>query len=335
MPFSGPWPRSGTMSSGRVYARPMSAPRTGGNGSSSWPTPDGSVFNDGGDPAVFEARRARLKELRVNGNSDAHGIVDEKAAALSHTPENKERAQLYRRVATLYTNQESPTWPTPRHRRGPSYRPQSDGRVGLSLDGRAENWPTPRAQERGQQNGYAGPDRAVALSRAAAFWPTPIASEDRKAGREGDERRDATLTEKARQWRTPRAVYGDHSGMEDQNHLTGQALTLYPTPDVGSVTKFSLVGRGQRSKGLEAMARRGELWMTPTGRDNKDGAAEGSSPTNSLLSRQAPRSGLRAPTSATSGGGSSGPGPTSRPRLSPRFVEWLMGLPIGWTDLGP
>ena len=25
--------------------------------------------------------------------------------------------------------------------------------------------------------------------------------------------------------------------------------------------------------------------------------------------------------------------PTSRRRLNPRFVEWLMGFPIGWTEL--
>lgn len=26
---------------------------------------------------------------------------------------------------------------------------------------------------------------------------------------------------------------------------------------------------------------------------------------------------------------------TSRRRLNPKFVEWLMGLPVGWTDYGP
>ncbi len=28
-------------------------------------------------------------------------------------------------------------------------------------------------------------------------------------------------------------------------------------------------------------------------------------------------------------------GVTGRIRLSPRFVEWMMGLPIGWTEIGP
>lgn len=29
------------------------------------------------------------------------------------------------------------------------------------------------------------------------------------------------------------------------------------------------------------------------------------------------------------------PGRDSLPKLNPRFVEWLMGLPFGWTDFEP
>jgi hypothetical protein len=40
------------------------------------------------------------------------------------------------------------------------------------------------------------------------------------------------------------------------------------------------------------------------------------------------------PVTPTHGQSSSVPAPNSRRRLNPRFVEWLMGLPIGWTGSG-
>lgn len=38
---------------------------------------------------------------------------------------------------------------------------------------------------------------------------------------------------------------------------------------------------------------------------------------------------------STSGDSSSIAAPTSRQRLNPLFVEWLMGWPEGWTSLAP
>ena len=67
------------------------------------------------------------------------------------------------------------------------------------------------------------------------------------------------------------------------------------------------------------------FWATPTSRDHKDGASPSEKvATNSLLGRQAPRTPM--------------PGQQSSNEsltLNPRFVEWLMGFPIGWTDLQP
>lgn len=54
-------------------------------------------------------------------------------------------------------------------------------------------------------------------------------------------------------------------------------------------------------------------------------------PTNGLLGRQVLRaSGLQDQTTSKDGAKSSKSGRT----LNPRFVEWLMGWPIGWTDFG-
>ncbi len=62
-------------------------------------------------------------------------------------------------------------------------------------------------------------------------------------------------------------------------------------------------------------------WNTPTARDWKDGAANYNSPTKSQLGRQAPRM-MKV-------------GDPSQITLNPRFTEWLMGWPIGWTAFAP
>jgi hypothetical protein len=68
-------------------------------------------------------------------------------------------------------------------------------------------------------------------------------------------------------------------------------------------------------------------WGTPTSRDWKDGASPSmEAPTNGLLGRQAPRT-------AMPGDESLPPDQTSRRRLNPRFVEWLMGWPDGYLAL--
>ena len=86
--------------------------------------------------------------------------------------------------------------------------------------------------------------------------------------------------------------------MQDDSHLTGQAIGM---------------------------------WPTPTQRDWKDGTSAGTVPEKGLLGRVAPNRGLQAPTTQTPGHECS---PKCR-RLNPLFVEWLQGFPIGHTDLEP
>src|SRR5690606_31819499 len=74
-----------------------------------------------------------------------------------------------------------------------------------------------------------------------------------------------------------------------------------------------------------------EGWPTPKSRDWKggQGAKERHSPD---LDKVAEAS---FPQAATPTPGEPSPSNGGRPYLNPSFVEWLMGLPAGWTSLAP
>ena len=97
-------------------------------------------------------------------------------------------------------------------------------------------------------------------------------------------------------------------------------LTLLPTPGASDPTTYRLQGDTQSSRSLPAMAGRGELGgllPTPTTEPKRWGDyAAAIASHERMLGRPAP-----APTE---------PGAKGRPRLSVRFVEWMMGLPDGW-----
>ena len=224
-------------------------------------------------------------------------------------------------------------WPTPS--------------AGLFNDGEdPDQWERRRSALRERHgNDGAGIPLAVRSAQftneASPIWPTPQASEEQHAGPSRDRRRGDTLTKHAEGWPTPRAIYADHPGMVDRPHLSGRAIKLWRTPDASpQKTDFSADGE---HRGRPTTSSQATQWATPIGRDYKDGGSDPdmATPTNAMLGRQVVRTGLPAPASGTSGAGSSPSGPNSpprplnRPRLSPVFVEWLVGVPVGWTDFEP
>ncbi len=104
--------------------------------------------------------------------------------------------------------------------------------------------------------------------------------------------------------------------------LTGKETHHVPTPTASdhiervSTSTEVLNFDTHKSVSLDRWANR---WPTPTSRDHKDtgdSIANGTVPVNGLLGRAVGPS--------TTGGA-----------LNPTWVEWLMGFPLGWTDLGP
>jgi len=168
-------------------------------------------------------------------------------------------------------------------------------------------------------------------------------------------------------WRTPRAIYGEHPGMTDESHLTGQAIAAsWPTPK-GSPSDPDFARTNREGSGgddlVTRVARGGatrQTWPTP----NTCDATGAGSAQSRLDGRQAQLHQCVktwATPSAARGGpclnGGQGnalasdvakqmPTPTANRRsglqshgvnvitgsLNPTWVEWLQGWPRGWTD---
>jgi hypothetical protein len=93
------------------------------------------------------------------------------------------------------------------------------------------------------------------------------------------------------------------------------AVKMWPTPrgpKYGADPKKLIREKRKQPSDLESAV---ALWPTPAARDWKDGRVEG------IGDRNTPNLGRVVGQSPNTGS------------LNPTWVEWLMGFPIGWTDL--
>jgi DNA (cytosine-5)-methyltransferase 1 len=156
------------------------------------------------------------------------------------------------------------------------------------------------------------------------FFHTPNTT-----GLDGGSNGRKALKKRQESWPTPQAR--DHKGSSGRSNM-GEELDLptkvkmFPTP-TSSEHKYRLHGESQASRCLEAQARRGELSFpkkvimlpTPCNRDYKGAVKSGKRITKSGKTQNY---GEQLPNVV---GG----------QLNPTWVEWLMGWPVGWTDLKP
>jgi hypothetical protein len=182
------------------------------------------------------------------------------------------------------------------------------------------SWPTPdvgsgkrtmnpeELSRRGRMDD--GIKRTVGRPTVVAYWQTPAAASFSKRRQVGQTERTeellpsqaVTVSNNIRSCPTPNARdWKGKSGYADQKSLT---------KDV-------------------------ENWGTPTARDWKDGdVSDVNVPTNGLLADQVTRwqPSRQVRIRSKNGQESLVSTPTSRPRLNVLFAEWLMGLPMGWTN---
>ena len=190
----------------------------------------------------------------------------------------------------------------------------------------------------------------VGLTQQAVAWRTPSASDPVGGVKDLNDPKYANadapkikLSDQVVAWRTPIAGDGTHNHCLTPAVLANKTtltlsnqvnITNWPTPVTQDLKK-----RGPNSK-QQGLAEEASIWPTPTTRDYK-GAVTGKSidrkdgkSRKDQLCTIAVHNDLQVPNKQTNGKKSSNTNhdsPLLKKRLNPTFVEWLMGLPIGWS----
>ena len=135
-------------------------------------------------------------------------------------------------------------------------------------------------------------------------------------------------------------------------HTFGSDCSSWPAVTTGAAKECTYTDdQHDKSKPRIALAGAAKAWATPNAHDGRRPGADMKSTQGANLSRQAPEippdgplSSPLAPTlsqryQSPRAGKKGVPGQSARhrgqpkgKRLNPRFVEWLMGFPPGWTD---
>jgi len=193
---------------------------------------------------------------------------------------------------------------------------------GRDCGGWASGWPTPMVVERVRSeetlkkcaefrkrnaNQNTVPLYLPEVARTAG-WPTPMVMDywmTNNPRTDGGQEQLTNVVQKAG-WQTPRAIYGEHPGMEDEGHLTGQAKTAgWRTPDagshrnVGTPTKCLLEGTARKDQQIRLVDQVHMLVQTTGATPGSDAVME------------------------------------PRGVLNPAFPLWLMGFPEAWATCAP
>ena len=239
--------------------------------------------------------------------------------------EQRQEYSQRKKLAHLINAKESLSWATPieNDSRGSDYSGRRDEVKALYLGGQVkklqesekstssfkkeENWATPRASatDSTRPNGKGG----IPLADQVKNWATPQVTDVRTDVRMPSERSDKAkkggcknLREEVMQpqnWPTPTSAEGTKIG--NQPNYGQVALSNHP----------SSVGQPDRAK-LNKSGKSQGSWSTPQARDWK--GAEG-------RAYKGQTKDLPSQTEATG-------------KLNPNWVEQLMGITVGWTDLG-
>jgi hypothetical protein len=270
------------------------------------------------------------------------------------TPSTDESAQ--RETAKHNLRGTAITWPTPNTRDAASAaRHTTETGImhpGTTLTDAIRMWPTARAED-GESCGN-HPGAVDSLTGATKNWKTPHGMSNQwrtpntrdhhlQGPRLDAEQRQITLCDQAeKMWPTPNVPNGGRTsntsnyredGSKQQVDL-GAVAKMWQTPGTDSFR--SCGGDRKDEMGLDQQAR---FFPTPASTDyrtpntkpynERKGKTKGEQLPNfvehCLPSPLAPQTPDGLPSSPH--------GQTSRRRLNCRFVEWLLGFPIGWTEI--
>lgn len=164
----------------------------------------------------------------------------------------------------------------------------------LDSDRSSMIWKDLVTQRRGE---YSARLKSARLTRESGCtsWPTPTAQDNNQvSGNPDHPKRGTTLGGAARLWPTPTASDSE-GGRRQQDGKRGRALKDLPE----------------------------QMWPTPSARDHK-GGYKGGRIRNGKVSKDTLDVAVQHTDNQSQSAG----------QLNPTWVEWLMGLPLGWTDLG-
>ena len=328
-PWSDSWPRSGMTRNGELFLLPMRERHINGTDGGSSPTSKWLT------PTAADQRRGSKEDWRkYRDEGQTSG------------------ARLRNQVAV---SEGQTLWPTPRAIYG-----EHPGMRDLShLTGQAIMWPTPNASSGGTHSGISAETalselakgHQIGLGAAAAMWPTPTSTE--RSGTNPHTGKGEGLSKTARMFPTPRA--GKTTDEDEESwlarHNDGKVATpplalaarMLPTPK-GTDWK----GSGTSQKAIDREAEHFNLWgvvsklnQIPT--PSSGGDSGGPHGIRGVMSISPDVMPFATPSSSDSvGSHGGGQGRSLRTdthgqggSLSPDWVSWLMGLPVGWTSLEP
>tara|TARA_R110001583_G_scaffold192786_1_gene359770 strand:- start:122 stop:1075 length:954 start_codon:yes stop_codon:yes gene_type:complete len=211
-----------------------------------------------------------------------------------------------------------------------AYNPETGNHVQMTLNQVTSAWRTPRATE------YKNPDQ----SKKNKEKGLPVEH----------------LSAQAKTWPTPRSREGNagESGSQGSKHnakkgyLDGVVQERWPTPAVcmvkGAYSEEAQTRKDGKSRTMDRLDNAvlyagpcSQNWLTPAARE--DAACPQSQRMLTHQAKEFPCKDLTGPQDPMTGNNGSEPlpsDPTSlrlSKRLNPRFVEWLMGHPTGWSSV--
>lgn len=336
------WPRAGFAEApGQVLELEPLAPMSGAGGGRAralWPQYGADFIptptaKDAGHTSVEmhlrqkmgwdSALRSQITSLAVLAKNDMRAPTPEQLAAAVEEVAGLERTRELWPTATANRGRRS----TARQEHWASN--PGETLLDAAIEEEAEMWPTP-TQGTGHMSGSNRDVWRPGLEEAARIapeGPPPKVSAEKHRGMSRDEVREALAAEREQEmWPTPTAQDGKNNGGPSQ-YLEGDGdpesqIRLWPTPratesEGRTYSRTPSQEGGQHGKYLQVEAIEAEYedgrlerpdFPTPTasGRDNTGGS-------NSRAAAKA--------------NGTFIPG-----QLCPEWVEWLMGLPMGYTD---